>query len=991
MAASPFTILRAHSHEDFCDARELERRLAATVTGEVRFDDGSRALYATDASNYRQVPIAVVVPRNIADVEATLKACHELGAPVLARGAGTSLAGQCCNVAVVLDFSMFMNSILALDPAAKTARVEPGIVLDRVRDAAELHRLTFAPDPATHNRCTIGGMIGNNSCGVHGLLGGKTVDNIESLDLLLYDGTRMTVGATSEAELAAIVAGGGRRGQIYSGLRRIRDTYSSQIRERFPRISRRVSGYNLDELLPENGFNVARALVGSEGTCATVLSATLHLTDSPPHRRLVVLAFADAFIAADHVPFVLEHKPIGLEGFDGVLCDYMQRKQLAVEDIQLLPAPPPHATTTIANSTVTKTNVAGYLLVELGAWTPEEADEQAAAMMRAAAALPDPPAIKLYTAADAPRIWRIRESALGATVFVPGEDEGWEGWEDAAVPPARLGSYLRQLYALMREYDYRSPLYGHFGEGCVHLRINFDLESAAGIARYREFIDRAADIVIAHGGSISGEHGDGQARAALLPKMFGAELMNAFREFKALWDPDNKMNPGKLIDPVAVYEPQENLRLGAGYVSHQQPTHFQYPDDHGSLSRAALRCVGVGACRKQEGATMCPSYMVTHEERHSTRGRAHLLWEVLEGNVLSGGFQNEAVHEALDLCLSCKACKSECPVGVDVATYKAEFLAHHYSGRRRPLRHYVFGFMDRWAALATSLPGAGPALANLTMQTPLLRRAIDSVAGIAPARSLPRFASQTFQQQPEPVTDWSTPPVILWPDTWNNYFHPQTLAAARSVLRDAGFRAVVPPGHVCCGRPLYDFGFLTEARRYLERILKRFATEIDAGLPFIMLEPSCASVFRDEMVNFFPTGQRARRLRSQTFLLSEFLARHAPAYRPPQMPGRQIVAHGHCHHKSLMKMDDEIAILRATGAEVTLLDSGCCGMAGPFGFEKEKFEVSQALGERVLLPAVRAAAAGTLIVSDGFSCREQIAQNSPRRAVHFAEVIANPE
>jgi FAD/FMN-containing dehydrogenase len=556
--AAAFNILQSkpHPHEAFNDSVKLEELLKQTVRGEVRFDDGSRALYATDASNYRQVPIGLVVPRDSTDVEATVAACRAVGAPILARGGGTSLSGQCCNVAVVIDFSKYLNQIEMLDPSSKAARVQPGIVLDRVREAAELHRLTFAPDPATHSRCTIGGMIGNNSCGVHGLLGGKTVDNIESLDILLYDGTRLTVGATSDEELRAAIAAGGRRGEIYSRLARLRDQYADLIRKRFPRIPRRVSGYNLDDLLPENGFHVARALVGSEGTCVTVLGANLRLVDSPPHRRLIGLGFPDPFIAADHVPLLLQHKPIGLEGFDGMLVDFMLRKKLAVDDVVLLPPG------------------MGHLLVELGAWSPEEVDAQVESVLRAVEQMPVVPAARAYSADEARRVWRVRESALGATVYVPGEPHGWEGWEDAAVPPEQLGSYLRQIFALMKEYGYRSPMYGHFGQGCVHLRINFDLESEAGIRSFREFLDRATDIVLAHGGSLSGEHGDGQARAALLPKMFGPELMQAFREFKDIWDPLNKMNPGKLVDPIAVYEPQDNLRLGASYELHRPATHF---------------------------------------------------------------------------------------------------------------------------------------------------------------------------------------------------------------------------------------------------------------------------------------------------------------------------------------------------------------------------------------------------------------------------------
>jgi len=932
-ATSAFPILQhnpqqAHAHESFSAGRQLEEKLRQVVRGEVRFDQASRALYATDASNYRQVPIGLVLPRDEADVVATVAACRELGAPVLSRGGGTSLAGQCCNVAVILDFSKYMHGIVELDPERKFARVQPGIVLDRLRDAAEEYDLTFAPDPATHSRCTLGGMIGNNSCGVHALMGGKTVDNIEALDILLYDGTRLTVGPTSAAELEAIIAGGGRRGQIYAGLVRIRDTYSELIRQRFPKIPRRVSGYNLDELLPENGFNVARALVGTEGTCVTVLQAHCTLMHSPQHRRLVVLGFADPFIAADHVPAVLHYKPIGLEGFDGLLVDYMLRKHLAVEDVLLLP------------------EGRGFLLCEFGADSPEAADTIAEEFTQAGLAFGKTCTVRRYSDAEAKRVWHVRESALGATVFVPGEKPGWEGWEDSAVPPEQLGSYLRALYELLARYQ-------------------------------------AADIVLAHGGSLSGEHGDGQARGALLPKMYGPELMRAFQEFKALWDPDNGMNPGKMIDPVSVYQPVDNLRLGEGYQAKKVKTWFQYPDP-GGFGETTLRCVGVGACRKHDHGTMCPSYMATREEKHSTRGRAHLLWEMLNGNVITGGWRNEEVKEALDLCLSCKACKTECPVNVDMATWKAEFLGHHYEGRTHPLQHYLFGFMDRFAHLAAYAPG----LANLPMKTPGIRSLVKAIAGVAPQRELPSFAARSFQAGNRKRRSSGGTPVMLWPDTWNNYFHPQVLESAQEVLTSAGFAVQVPAGHICCGRPLYDFGFLDQARTYLQKVMERLGPQIDSGMSFVVLEPSCASVFRDELISLSPGNERAQRLAKQTLLLSEFLARQAPEYRPPQLSGRQIVLHGHCHQKALMGMQDEISLLQATSAKVNVLDSGCCGMAGPFGFEKDKFAVSQALGERVLMPAVRSATPETILVTDGFSCREQIRQNSPRHALHLAEVLA---
>ena len=967
----PSTPRAAHDHETFSASKELEEKLRAKVRGEVRFDEGSRALYATDASNYRQVPIGLVLPRDIADVEAAVAACRELGAPVLSRGGGTSLAGQCCNVAVVMDFSKYMNGIVELDPARKFARVQPGIVLDRLRDAAEQHQLTFAPDPATHSRCTLGGMIGNNSCGVHALMGGKTVDNIESLDVLLYDGARFRVGATPEDELRRIIAGGGRRGQIYAGLARIRDTYADLIRRHFPKIPRRVSGYNLDELLPENGFHVARALVGTEGTCVTVLEAGCQLKSSPQHRRLVVLSFSDVFFAADCVPAVLEHEPIGLEGFDGLMVDHMLLKQLAVEDVKLLP------------------QGRAFLLCEFGDDSPQQVDARVEKFSAAAARFANKPTVRLYSQAEAKRVWHVRESALASNVFVPGKKDGWEGWEDSAVPPEKLGSYLRGIDRLLKKFGYTTSMYGHYGQGCVHMRITFDMETAEGIRNFREFLEQASDIVLAHGGSLSGEHGDGQARASLLPKMFGAQLMQAFREFKALWDPENRMNPGKLIDPVAVYDPVENLRLGAGYESKKPDTWFRFPEEHGSFGEATLRCVGVGACRKRDHGTMCPSYMATLEEKHSTRGRARLLWEMLQGDVITEGWRSEEVKEALDLCLSCKACKTECPVNVDMATWKAEFLAHHFAGRVRPLQHYAFGFMDRWAHLASRVP----ALANLPLKTPGLRGLMKALVGVAPERELPRFASKSFQtldrgRAPKTATATEAPPVLLWPDTWNNYFYPAALDAAREVLISAGFRVQGPSGHICCGRPLYDFGLLDQARKYLLNILDRLGPQIDSGMPFVILEPSCASVFRDELTNFFPQNERASRLRKQTFLLSEFLTRNAPDYRPPRLSGREIVVHGHCHHRSLMGMDDEMSLLQATAANVKLLDSGCCGMAGPFGFEREKYQVSQAIGERVLLPAVRSASPDTILITDGFSCREQIKQNTPRHAVHFAEVLA---
>jgi FAD/FMN-containing dehydrogenase/Fe-S oxidoreductase len=933
------------------DAAALAAALRRETSGEVRFDDGSRALYATDASNYRQVPIGVVMPRTTDDVIATVALARKFGAPVLARGGGTSLAGQCCNVAVVLDFSKYMNRIVELDPARKFARVEPGIILDDLRAAAEKHTLTFAPDPATHAQCTLGGMIGNNSCGIHALMGGKTVDNIEELEVLTYDGTRMRVGPTAPADIA-------RHGPIYAKLAAIRDQYADLIRARFPKIPRRVSGYNLDELLPENGFNVARALVGSESTCVVVLEAKTRLVHSPPFRALVVIGYRSVYDAADHVPRALEFDPIGLEGFDDLLVRDMTAIGMHPDGRALLPPG------------------GGWLLVEFGGESQDHANAKARKMMDTFAHDANPPAMRLMANKREERmVWAVRESGLGATAHVPGRPPMWEGWEDSAVAPEKLGRYLRDHRKLLERYEYGGDLYGHFGQGCVHTRNNFDLQSKEGIAKFRRFLDDAADLVVSYGGSLSGEHGDGQARGVLLEKMFGPELVEAFRQFKAAWDPEWKMNPGKMIEP---YQPDENLRLGADYKPWAPETVFAFPEDHGRLDQAVLRCVGVGRCRRLDGGTMCPSYQVTREEEHSTRGRARLLFEMFEGEQITANWGNVSVKSALDLCLACKGCKGDCPTKVDMATYKAEFLYHHYQGRIRPAAAYAMGWIYWWARGASIAPDIVNAFMDL--------RLVKTLGGIAPQRRMPRFASKSFvkrfRERPAP----DAPPVMLWPDTFNNYFLPDTAMAAVEVLEKAGYRVVIPRQSLCCGRPLYDWGFLGMAKRLLRKTLTSLRPELDQGIPIIGLEPSCVSVFRDELLNLFPRDDYAKRLASSVLTLSEFIHREGDRFPVPQLQ-RKALVQGHCHHKAIMRFDAEEAVLKKMGLDYEHPDSGCCGMAGAFGFEHKNYEISMKVGERSILPAVREADAETLIIADGFSCREQIAQGTGRQALHLAEVL----
>jgi FAD/FMN-containing dehydrogenase/Fe-S oxidoreductase len=948
------------------DVDALASRLKAAVRGEVRFDDGDRALYSTDASNYRQIPIGVVLPRDADDVVACVAACRELGAPIVARGGATDLAGSTCNAAVVMDMSKYMNHVLEMNWDERWARVEPGTVLDDLRRRAEERHLTFGPDPATHNRNTLGGMIGNNSCGMHAQMAGKVEDNTEALEVLTYDGLRMWVGPTSDEALGRIIAEGGRKAEIYAAMRQIRDEYGDEIRRRFPKIPRLVSGYPLQQLLPENGFNVARALVGTENTCVTVLEARLRLVHSPPHRTLVVFGFPDIFTAGDHVTFCNSFEPIALEGIDESMFTYMHDKGMSTSGRKMFP------------------DGDAWLVVEFGGESKEEADGRARKLMDAFRARPSSPSMKLF---DDPKqeklLWEIRESGLGSTSKIPHQPNFYPGWEDSAVAPKDVGQYLRALKHLFDKYGYTASLYGHFGQGCIHCSIDFDLYTAAGIGRWKRFLGEAAHLVTSYGGSLSGEHGDGQQRAELLEKQYGAELMAAMREFKEIWDPLGRMNPGKVID---AYPVDENLRWGTHYHPWEPTTHFAFAADRGSIAFAADRCVGTGKCRKHDAGTMCPSYMVTRDEMHSTRGRSRLLFEMLEGNPLRDGWRDETVKESLDLCLACKGCKGECPVNVDMATYNAEFLSHYYEVRIRPISAYAFGLMPLWARAAAWMPG----VANFVTQTPLLRSAVKAAATMAPDRQVPRFASETFThwfaRRDTPVRDG--PPVLLWPDTWNNHFHPDTARDAVKVLEAAGFRVLIPGKPLCCGRPLYDYGMLDVARRWLVRLLDVLRPHIRAGVPVVGLEPSCVTVFHDEMPDLLHGDADARALAGQTFLLSDFLVQKAPQFQLPALH-RKAVVHGHCHHKSVLGFDAEEEMLHRAGLDYTVLDSGCCGMAGAFGFEKgDHYDVSIRCGERVLLPAVRSAAADTLVMADGFSCREQIAQTTTRHALHLAQVLA---
>lgn len=925
----------------------LESELRAAVSGGAAFDPGTLAVYSTDASNYRQVPIAVVFPRTAEETVRAAAVCRAHGVPILSRGAGTSLAGQTCNAAVILDFSRHMNRVLEIDPVRRTARVEPGAVLADLNRQARVHGLFLGPDPATQGQCTLGGMIGNNACGIHSLIGGKTADHVLELEILTYDGTRMRVGKGRPA------ASGGRSEEIAERLETLRDRYAEKIRSAFPKLPRRVSGYNLDALLPENGFNIAQALSGTEGTCAVILEATLSLIEEPRHKILALLGYADICAAADDVPRLLTFSPCGLEGVDSRFVANMRKKGLNLSILDQLPGG------------------GGWLWLELGAATLDEVREKARALRRELSQHPPLPSMAWFESHDdQEKIWKVRESATAATVAIPGEKNSWPGWEDAAVPPASLGHYLRKFYKLLNEYGYQSVIYGHFGEGCVHARVDFDLATEAGIRSYRNFIESAADLVKACGGSFSGEHGDGQARAELLPRMFPPEIIKAFNEFKDLWDPENRMNPGKVVHPRKL---DENLRLGKDFQS-----------DGSFLAQASLNCVGIGKCRRTESAVMCPSFMATHDERHSTRGRARMLFEMTSNKGLLKGWNDPAVKTSLDLCLSCKACKTECPAGVDMAAYKAEFMHRYYQENPRPPLMTLLAHLEKWAKAAS----AAPAFVNFVSRLPVISRLFKAAAGIAAERDLPVFAGKTFRSWHKKAhrPAESSASVLLWPDTFTNYFQPGAGQAAWRVLKELGFDASLPPDGLCCGRTLYESGHLEEARLKLDAILHALKPAIMAGVPLIGLEPGCLSVFRDEMPRLLPDNDLARMLSKQCFSFAEFLDRFADPVRLPIIPGK-FIYHGHCHQKALWGQEAEKNLFRKMGMQCEILDAGCCGMAGSFGFMRENQEVSKACGERVLAPAVRKANRESAVISDGFSCREQIRHLTSLKALHLAQVI----
>jgi FAD/FMN-containing dehydrogenase/Fe-S oxidoreductase len=998
----------------------LPRDLAAALraAGLPGVDDSARrrAEYSTDASNYRVVPRVVAFPRHAEEAAAALEVARELGVPVTCRGGGTSIAGNAVGTGIVLDFSRHMNRVLRVDPQARTAVAEPGAILDDITAAAAGHGLRFGPDPSTHARASIGGSIGNNACGSRALRYGRAADNVVSLDLLTASGARLqarrfgragpatagpataagpaaaaglaaVAGPAAAAGLAAVagpaaaagLAGAGPEGAALQALVASR---LGLIRTEFGRFTRQVSGYSLEHLLPENGADLAKFLAGTEGTLGVLLAATVALVPSPKAVVLAVLGYPGMPEAADATPGLLPHRPVAVEGMDARMVEVFRSRRGAAA----VPGLP---------------RGQAWLFVETSGETEAEARAAAGRLIKDAGCLD----ALVVTGAPARALWRVREDGAGLGSRTPAGAPAWPGWEDAAVPPRHLGSYLRDFGALLAEHGLDGLTYGHFGDGCVHVRIDFPFAAAPG--RYREFAVAAAQLVGKYGGSMSGEHGDGRARGELLPHMYSPEAIDTFAAVKAIFDPGNILNPGVLVDPAPIDAdlrlPQARpIRTGLG---------FAYAHDGGDLSAAVHRCVGVGKCRADitaSGGVMCPSYLATRDEKDSTRGRARVLQELANG-ALVGGFRSAEVAESLDLCLSCKGCSADCPAGVDMATYKAEVLHQRYRRRLRPAAHYSLGWLPRWARLAARAPG----LANAALRNRPLAAVAKRLGGIDARRPLPRFAAQTFRDwfaghQPAAGAAGAAGggggggaaggggggggagaaggPVLLWVDTFTDHFTPEVGQAAVRVLEAAGYSVQITGQPVCCGLTWISTGQLAGARRQLRRTLRALDPALRLGTPIVGLEPSCTAVLRADIAELLPEDPRAQLVRAATRTLAELLT-ETGTWAPPGLAGVRAVAQPHCHHHAVMGWHPDAALLARAGAEVSAV-GGCCGLAGNFGVERGHYDVSVAVAQTALLPAVRAAPPDTVVLADGFSCRTQLDQLGQVRGLHLAQLLA---
>ena len=907
----------------------------------------ARSLYATDASLYRVPPRVVVRPRHVDELDAVMASARECEVPLTMRGSGTSIAGNAVGPGIVVDTRKHLHRVLSVDPESSTAVVEPGVVHAALQAQALAHGLRFGPDPSTHTRCTIGGMVGNNACGSRALGYGRTVDNVESLEVLLADGSRHT--AAVEEQLARLV-----------------DAHLGLVRTEFGRFGRQVSGYSFEHLLPENGRRLDRFLTGTEGTLAVVRRATVRLVPDAPARALAVLGYPTMSDAADDVPALLEHGLVACEGLGSRIVDVVRAHGHPVPDLP---------------------SGGGWLLAEVTAETEAEARTSAEVVARAAGT----PETRVVTDRSAQAaLWRIREDGAGLAALSLSR-QALAGWEDAAVPPEKLGGYLRDFDALLQRSGLDGVPYGHFGDGCVHVRIDFALDDAWGRAGFRSFVEEAADLVASYGGSMSGEHGDGRARSELLPRMYSPDAIALMAQAKRVLDPGNLLNPGVLVEPAPF---DADLRLAAR-MRHDRPS-LRLTHDGGSLGAAVHRCTGVGKCvavpDPESPVVMCPSYVATRNEKDSTRGRSRVLQDVLNGTL---EYDDPAVGAALDLCLSCKGCANDCPTGVDMATYKSEVLHRTYRHRLRPRSHYLLGRLPQWARITP------PRLANRMLRSKALARLAKAAAGVDQRRSLPEFSEERWREHPgtsceavvpaatsQDVRGGRAPDVWLWADSFTDAFAADTGRAAVRLLESLGLRVGVVPEPACCALTRITTGQLDQARRIVARTVATLHPYVAGGVPVVGLEPSCLAALRSDAVELVD-DPRAVEVAGGVRTLAELLS--SMDWTPPDLTGVRVVVQPHCHHASVIGWEADAALLARTGATVTRL-GGCCGLAGNFGVEKGHYETSVAVAEHALLPAVRRLqGAGTVVLADGFSCRTQLADLAGVRSLHLAELLGRAD
>lgn len=960
--------------------------------GELLDSRADRAVYATDSSNYRIPPRLIACPVDQDDLRILLQAARECRVPVTARGAGTSCAGNAIGPGVVIDYSRHLNRIIKIDAEKRYAIVEPGVVQSQLQQAAAEYGLRFGPDPSTSSRCTIGGMIGNNACGPHATAYGRTSDNV--LELRLIDGLGREIIAgqpPQKAGSASLQDSSSQSEEIKQipGLKSLVEANLATIRTEFGRFGRQVSGYSLEHLLPENGSALAPFLTGTEGTLGVLTQATVRLVPLPKAPVLVALGFPDMIAAAAAVPKILPLKPLAVEGMDARLVEVV-RKHKGSGAVPDLP------------------QGSGWLLCEVGGEGLDEDATMRRARELAAASGASGNAVMIYPpGTDAAALWRIRADGAGLGGRTPKGDQAWPGWEDAAVPPENLAAYLQDFQKLLGKFGLDGLLYGHFGDGCVHVRLNMPLGSAAGLGKSRDFLFAAAQLVGKYGGSISGEHGDGRARSELLPEMYSPEAVGLFSQVKALFDPENLMNPGVLTGPAGPDGVAENVRRTQAHALKANPEGFAFSEDAGSLTDAFHRCTGVGKCRADNSAAggfMCPSFQASQREQDATRARARILQEATNGGLIHG-LSDPEIWQVLDLCLACKACSADCPAGVDMAKWRSETLFRRYQGRPRPLSHYALGWLPRWLRLMAKIPGAAQ-LANLATKIRPLTQVALKLLHLDTSRALPRFATRSLEKQypkrqigagkkrlpmsakMRTTSSSTSKPVVIWADSFSRGLDQRGVKAAVRLLSEAGWQVFLAPPDACCGLTWITTGQLKGARRHLERLLERLGPLAANGIPIVGIEPSCTAVLRDDLLQLLPADPRALMVREATFTLAEFITTNCPDLRLPDLTGVKVVAQPHCHHYSVMGWEADRALIEKTGANLVELQ-GCCGMAGNFGMEASHRQMSLAVAEHALLPQLKANP-DAIFLADGFSCRTQAETLAGRGGIHLAQLLSAP-